>query len=90
MVGGLLGVYYYGINSTKSPTSGAGEPRPMSKAGGVREVELCSQSGGGACISLLSRDRGGRTVTFVRLALNVVMQNGGDFMAIIVLYRTSH
>jgi hypothetical protein len=53
-----------------------------------------SQSGGCASVSRLkqmqSGDRGTRTVRFVRLALNVVMQNNGDLVDIILLYNMQH
>jgi len=46
------------------------------------------QSGGGGCSIrlLLSREQGRRTLSFVRFALKVVMQDDRDFVNLILLY----
>ena len=91
---------YSRINSTKSPASAQtlaslgschnlGE---CAKSYARRSLCLCNWEDGGASVNLLTQqlqscDLGKGAVNFVRFTMKISMQNDGDFVDVIVLYR---
>jgi hypothetical protein len=79
------------LNSRKSPASSA-EPSLMTHVSSVKQDQFVSANRSAVCASirlfpenLQSCDWGSGIVSFVRLALNAVKRNDGDFVDVILL-----
>ena len=85
---------YSSIDSTKSPASGAGnvrEPRLISFVGSLRVYHcVCAfravEVPVVVCLRSYNHVTSRKTVRCVRIALEVVIQNDGDFVDVILLY----